>query len=112
VPLAPSQGNRIFDGVLPAFMTVLKNDFVPYRFNPYALVTLDTKKIKLQARLKSIVDIHNGSHVALIDLKAQRRFETLIRLIETCKKHNQIDVCKRYVDEFQVNPYLDIPDFV
>jgi hypothetical protein len=98
--------------MLPGFMTVLKNDFVPCRLISNALVTLDTKKIKLQTRLKSIVDIHNGSHVALIDLKAQRSFETLIRLIETCKKHNQIDVCKRYVDQFQVNPYLDIPDFV
>jgi hypothetical protein len=74
--------------------------------------TLDTKKIKLQTRLKSMVDVHNEKHVSLINLEAQRNFETLIRLIETCKKHNQLDACKRYVDEFQINPYLKIPDFV
>ena len=78
----------------------------------YPVGTLDAKKIKLQTRLKSMVDVHNENHVSLFNLKAQTNFETLIRLIETCKKHNQLDACRRYVDQFEINPYLEIPDFV
>ena len=74
--------------------------------------TLDEKKVKLQRRVKNIARVHHGNELALINLQAQANCETLISLIETCKKHNQLDVCKQYVDQFETNPALEIPDYL
>jgi hypothetical protein len=74
--------------------------------------TLDSKKIKLQARAIKIANVHHQNHVALMDLRAQNNCENLLILIDACQLHIQLELCKRYVDQFESNPYLEVPDFV
>ena len=76
------------------------------------MATLDEKKIKLQTRVRNIARFHNENHSTLINSQAQTNSETLITLIESCKKHNQLEICKQYVDQFQTNPTLEVPDFL
>jgi hypothetical protein len=73
---------------------------------------LEAKKVKLQTRVRQIVSIYNQNHFALMNLEAQTNSEHLIALIENCKKHNQIEVCKSYVDQFEKNPYFELPDLI
>ena len=74
--------------------------------------TLDSKKLKLQTRVRKIVAVRNERTPSLIDLQAQSNCENLISLIETCRQHNQIEQCKRYVDEFEIHPHLILPDSI
>jgi hypothetical protein len=76
------------------------------------MATLDEKKIKLQTRVRNIVRAHHENHSTLMNLQAQANSETLITLIESCKKHNQLEICKQYIDQFQTNPTVEVPDFL
>jgi hypothetical protein len=76
------------------------------------MATLDEKKIKLQTRVRNIVRVHHQNHSTLMHPQAQANSETLITLIESCKKHNQLEICKQYIDQFQVNPTVEVPDFL